>query len=123
MGIQKNDKFILLTHNKHFYINAKYKMNYKMDCAIHFQSINGKTVINKIKVLKNKTFVFLMERMMGIGPTSGAWKALILPLNYIRNELPFSKDNINYTKLKVYVNYFFEKIYFSSMLLKSVEIL
>ena len=33
---------------KHFYINAKYKMNYKMDCAIHFQSINGKTVINKI---------------------------------------------------------------------------
>lgn len=60
---------------------------------------------------------------MGIGPTSGAWKALILPLNYIRNELPFSKDNINYTKLKVYVNYFFEKIYFSSMLLKSVEIL
>ena len=46
--INKNDKFILLTHNKHFYINAKYKMNYKMDCAIHFQSINGKTVINKI---------------------------------------------------------------------------
>lgn len=46
--INKNDKFILLTHNKHFYINAKYQMKYDKDCAIHFQSINGKTVINKI---------------------------------------------------------------------------
>ena len=33
---------------KHFYINAKYQMKYDKDCAIHFQSINGKTVINKI---------------------------------------------------------------------------
>lgn len=46
--INGNDKFILLTHNKHFYINAKYQMRYNKDCAIHFQSINGKTVINKI---------------------------------------------------------------------------
>ena len=46
--ISGNDRFILLTHNKHFYINAKYQMKYDKDCAIHFQSINGKTVINKI---------------------------------------------------------------------------
>lgn len=46
--INGNDRFILLTHNKHFYINAKYQMKYDKDCAIHFQSINGKTVINKI---------------------------------------------------------------------------
>lgn len=46
--INVNDKFILLTHNKHFYINAKYQMKYNKDCAIHFQSINGKTAINKI---------------------------------------------------------------------------
>lgn len=46
--INGNDRFILLTHNKHFYINAKYQMKYDKVCAIHFQSINGKTVINKI---------------------------------------------------------------------------
>lgn len=46
--INGNDRFILLTHNKHFYINAKYQMKYDKACAIHFQSINGKTVINKI---------------------------------------------------------------------------
>lgn len=46
--INGNDRFILLTHNKHFYINTKYNIDYKKDCAIHFQSINGKTVIQKI---------------------------------------------------------------------------
>lgn len=46
--INGNDRFILLTHNKHFYINTKHNMDYKKDCAIHFQSINGKTVIQKI---------------------------------------------------------------------------
>jgi hypothetical protein len=32
---------------------------------------------------------FLMERVMGIEPTSSAWKAEVLPLNYTRHT-PFS---------------------------------
>ena len=36
---------------------------------------------------------FIMERVMGIGPTLPAWKAGILPLNYTRNSL--SLDNAN----------------------------
>ena len=40
---------------------------------------------------------------MGIGPTSGAWKALILPLNYICN-----KDNINYTQKKEHCQHFYD---------------
>jgi hypothetical protein len=30
------------------------------------------------------TVAFLMERVMGIEPTSSAWKAEVLPLNYTR---------------------------------------
>lgn len=30
----------------------------------------------------------IMERMTGIEPASGAWKAPVLPLNYIRNDEP-----------------------------------
>ena len=36
---------------------------------------------------KEKVLIFeylLMERMMGIEPTRSAWKAEVLPLNYIR---------------------------------------
>ncbi len=44
---------------------------------------------------------------MGIGPTSGAWKALILPLNYICN-----KDNINYTQKKEHCQHFYDILRF-----------
>ena len=29
-------------------------------------------------------FIFKMERVMGIEPTTSAWKAEVLPLNYTR---------------------------------------
>ena len=36
----------------------------------------------------------VMERAMGIEPTSKAWEALVLPLNYARDELSISQSKI-----------------------------
>ena len=44
----ENDKLIILTHNKHFYLNIKYGLSYKKYSFYHFQSAEGKTYINKI---------------------------------------------------------------------------
>ena len=45
---------------------------------------------------------------MGIGPTWSAWKAEVLPLNYIRINLYqpsfFSEDNNNYYEIKYFLN-------------------
>ena len=38
----------------------------------------------ELQAQKNALYLFLMERVMGIGPTQPAWKAGILPLNYTR---------------------------------------
>ena len=44
--------------------------------------------------------LFMMERVMGIGPTQPAWKASVLPLNYTRivYELPHNSMLKNYSK-------------------------
>jgi wobble nucleotide-excising tRNase len=47
-GLLKTDHFVLLTHNKHFYLNVKYRHSCKKDKFIRFQSDGIKT---KIKVL------------------------------------------------------------------------
>lgn len=41
--LSDTDYFILLTHNKHFYLNVKYGRNYKKDKFIRFQSDGSKT--------------------------------------------------------------------------------
>ena len=46
-----------------------------------------------------------MEQVRRIELPSGAWKALILPLNYICN-----KDNINYTQKKEHCQHFYDII-------------
>ena len=51
-NLGKNDKFIIMTHNVHFYINLKYrKENYKNNTFIRLISDSKKT---KIKYIKNK---------------------------------------------------------------------
>jgi hypothetical protein len=40
----------------------------------------------------NSELVRQMERAMGIEPTSKAWEALILPLNYARSEETVAQD-------------------------------
>lgn len=49
-----NDKFILMTHNKHFYLNVTYglKGKYKDNTFIHLQSVNGCT--NVIPILSEE---------------------------------------------------------------------
>ena len=58
-SLSKYDVFILLTHNKHFYINISYDMNkdraYKHNNFFHFISINNRTQIIKIQD-KSKDF-------------------------------------------------------------------
>lgn len=44
-GLLETDHFVLLTHNKHFYINVKYNHSYKKDKFIRFQSDGRKTKI------------------------------------------------------------------------------
>ena len=40
-----------------------------------------------------------LERVMGIEPTSSAWKAEVLPLNYTRSCcLPEAKNYLNYVR-------------------------
>ena len=41
--LSDTDHFILLTHNKHFYLNVKYGRDYKKDRFIRFQSAGSKT--------------------------------------------------------------------------------
>lgn len=41
--LRKTDHFILLTHNKHFYINVKYRRSYNKDKFIRFQSDGNRT--------------------------------------------------------------------------------
>ena len=41
-----------------------------------------------------------MERAMGIEPTSGAWRALILPLNYARKWCRVRESNPQSTDYK-----------------------
>ncbi|MBE5705516.1 MAG: hypothetical protein EGR78_00890 [Erysipelotrichaceae bacterium] len=41
--LSNTDHFILLTHNKHFYLNVKYSYNYKKNRFIRFQSDGYKT--------------------------------------------------------------------------------
>ena len=41
--LSDTDHFILLTHNKHFYLNVKYGRDYKKDRFIRFQSDGSKT--------------------------------------------------------------------------------
>ena len=46
-----------------------------------------KTIINCLFYITKKhteVCIFLIERMMGAEPTLSAWKAEVLPLNYIR---------------------------------------
>lgn len=46
--IKKDDQFILLTHNNHFYLNVKYSHKYKEDLFLRFQSNGEKTTISII---------------------------------------------------------------------------
>lgn len=49
-NLDKNDKFIVMTHNVHFYINLKYrKENYNNNTFIRLVSDSKKTKINYIK--------------------------------------------------------------------------
>lgn len=41
--IQTDEKFLLLTHNNHFYLNVKYAHKYKDDMFLHLQSNGEKT--------------------------------------------------------------------------------
>ena len=53
---------------------------------------------------------------MGIEPTWSAWKAEVLPLNYIRNYVlgnSFTSNIDNYTKKSIYVNIFWYFLYLS----------
>lgn len=46
--IQRDDRFILLTHNNHFYLNVKYSHKYKDDLFLRLQSNGEKTTIRVI---------------------------------------------------------------------------
>lgn len=49
--LTETDHFILMTHNKHFYLNVKYRHKYNVDRFIRFQSNGEKTCI---QILKNE---------------------------------------------------------------------
>lgn len=48
-SLYESDHFILMTHNKHFYLNVKYGHKYRNDSFIRFQSDGKKTCIIIIK--------------------------------------------------------------------------
>lgn len=48
-----------------------------------FDAANSKTQIHRGQPV---AWDFVMERVTGIGPASRAWEALILPLNYTRDD-------------------------------------
>ena len=56
--------------------------NYAL-CGLSPQT-DGMPVIHKKALQSLKLQGFYLERMMGIEPTTSAWEAEVLPLNYIR---------------------------------------
>jgi hypothetical protein len=52
----------------------------------------------KLALALDRPAQIILERVMGIEPTSSAWKAEVLPLNYTRScclpEAKFSKINL-----------------------------
>ena len=52
-GLNEDDLFILLTHNKHFYLNVKYRLKYNKNSFYHFQSLGTETKIIQIKNKKD----------------------------------------------------------------------
>ena len=69
--IQKDDQFILLTHNNHFYLNVKYSHKYKDDLFLRLQSNGEKTTIRVI-AKKEDDFCTSYEAL---------WKELIFLYN------------------------------------------
>ena len=62
--------------------------------------------INK-KAARRVRTAFSMERIMGIEPTSTAWEAVVLPMNYIRvaNNIAQAPERIKQKFEKTIVNY------------------
>lgn len=69
--IQEDERFLLLTHNNHFYLNVKYARKYKDDMFLHLLS-NGKKIIFEFLTKADEDFCTSYEAL---------WKELIFLYN------------------------------------------
>lgn len=80
-NIQNEDRFILLTHNTHFYLNVTYKRGYKDNLYLHLKS-NGEKTIIKVITSKNDDFCTnyqsLWKELIFLYNNSGASQVMLL---------------------------------------------
>ncbi|MCM1537866.1 MAG: AAA family ATPase [bacterium] len=69
--IKANERFLLLTHNNHFYLNVKYSHNYKDDMFLRLQS-NGRKTVFKFLTKAEEDFCTSYQAL---------WKELIFLYN------------------------------------------